>query len=73
MAKKLLCFVQKCGQRWYGIAWKQMAEIKEKAIDPKKREAETEEVDESHAHRRGNGESGWIRMWEIDSRPWVVL
>jgi len=44
MTKKLLCFVQKCGQRRYDIAWKQIAEVEYKAIDSKKGEAEAEGV-----------------------------
>jgi len=46
--KKLPRFVQKCGERWDDGAWKQIAEVKYKAINSKKAEAEAEIVDKIH-------------------------
>ncbi len=48
MFKKLLCFFQKCRERWDDVAWKQIAEVKYKAINSKNGEAEAENVDKMH-------------------------
>jgi len=45
MAKKLLGFVQECGEKWRDLAWKQIADEEYGAINAKK---EAENVDKRH-------------------------
>ena len=46
--KKLLCFVQECGETWGDIVWKQIEDEKYGTIDPKEGKADTENVDNVH-------------------------
>ena len=47
-SKKLLRFVEECREKWGDIAWEQIASEEYGAIDAKKGEAETKNVDETH-------------------------
>ena len=48
VAEKLLCFVQACRKKWDYIAWNQIAEGKDQAINSKNGEAKAECVDYKH-------------------------
>ena len=48
MAEKLLCFVQSRRKNWDYIAWSQIAERKDQAINSKDGEAKAECVDYKH-------------------------
>ena len=48
MAEKLLCFVQPHGKKWDYVAWNQIAERKDQAINSKDGEAKAECVDYKH-------------------------
>ena len=43
---KLLCFVQECRDTWGEIVWRQIEDEKYGTIEPKKRKAETENIDD---------------------------
>jgi len=43
-----LCFVQECGETWGDIAWKQIEDEEYGAVDAKKGETETENIDNRH-------------------------
>ena len=46
--KKLLCFVQEYRETWGNIAWKQVEDEEYWAVDAKKGEAETDNIDDIH-------------------------
>lgn len=48
MAEKLLCFIQAHRKKWDHIAWNQIAERKDQAINSKDGEAKAECVDYKH-------------------------
>ncbi|KAH9967485.1 hypothetical protein BC827DRAFT_1152796 [Russula dissimulans] len=50
--EEFLCFIQESRERWDDIAWKQIEEVKHKAVSPKKGEAEAEDVNASESHAK---------------------
>jgi len=48
MAKKLLCLIQECGEKWCDIAWKHIADEEYGTIDAEKGDVKTEDVDNRH-------------------------
>jgi hypothetical protein len=60
VAKKLLSFAQESRKGWDVVAWKQIAEIEYKTIDPKEGKAEAEGVDERHLLERKVVKNGYI-------------
>jgi hypothetical protein len=60
MIKKLLRFVQVRRKTWDDVAWNQIAEGEDEAINSKGREAKVEYVDKMHHHERGdNSKDGY--------------
>ncbi len=50
LSKKLLCFVQVDRKKWDDIAWNQIAEGKDDAINSKEGKGKTENVDKAKMH-----------------------
>jgi hypothetical protein len=66
MIEKLPRFVEECREKWDGIAWKQIADVKYEAIHPKNGETEGKDVETMHE---------WQKMSKMSRPPglWVAF